>query len=126
MPGSDKKTVLVIEDETDIRNFVSRVLQLEDYNVLQAKDGDEGLDLAGSNNVDLLFVDLRLPGRDGWSILEQVKAEPKLCKIKVIVFTASAGVPERERAINMGAVNYLVKPLSAASLKEAADQAVKN
>lgn len=126
MQGSEKNTILVIEDEADIRNFVSRVLELEGYNVLQAKDGDEGLDLGRRNDVDLVFVDLRLPGRDGWSILKQIKGEQKLHNIKVIVFTASAGDPEREKAINMGAVNYLIKPLSAASLKEAAAQAVKN
>jgi len=69
--------------------------------------------------VSLVLLDLRLPGIDGWAVLEQMKAEPELSTIPVIIFTASAAVPQQERALSMGAVDYLVKPLSAASLKEA-------
>ena len=69
--------------------------------------------------ISLLLLDLRLPGRDGWSVLEQIQSEPALSAIPVIVFTASAGVSQRERALSMGAADYLIKPLSAARLKEA-------
>ena len=69
--------------------------------------------------VSLVLLDLRLPGIDGWAVLEQMKAEPELSTIPVIVFTASAAVPQQERALSMGAVDYLVKPMSAATLKEA-------
>lgn len=126
MPASGQKTILVIEDEADIRNFASKVLQFEGYNVLQAADGDQGLSLVTQNHVDLVLVDLRMPGRDGWSVLEEIKANPELSEIKVIVLTASAGVPLRDKAIDMGAIDYIVKPLSASGLKEAAAKALKN
>ena len=119
------KTVLVIEDEADVLNFASRVLELEGYRVLQAEDGDEGLRLARQNQVALVLLDLRLPGIDGWAVLEQLKTELELSSIPVIVFTASAGVSQQDRALTMGAADYMVKPLSAASLREAVNRILR-
>ncbi|MBT3363589.1 MAG: response regulator [Chloroflexi bacterium] len=124
MQESSKKTILIIEDEANIRHFATRVLDIEGYNVLAAEDGETGLTIVADNHVDLIFMDLRLPGQDGWSVLRQVKSNKKLANIKVIMLTASAGVSMREKALDMGAMDYLVKPLSAASLKEAAAQAL--
>ncbi len=115
----ETKTVLIIEDEADIRNFASRMLELEGYHVLQAEDGDEGLRLARENELSLVLLDLRLPGRDGLAVLREMKSAAELSAIPVIVFSASAGVDIRARTLSMGAADYLVKPLSAADLKEA-------
>lgn len=115
----ETKTVLIIEDETNVRHFASRTLELEGYHILQAEDGKEGMRLMKEGRVSLVLLDLRLPKRNGWAVLVRMKSEPELSAIPVIVFTASAGVPQRERALSMGAADYLVKPLSAASLKEA-------
>lgn len=115
----ETKTILIIEDEADIRNFASRVLELEGYGVLQAEDGGEGTRLVRQSRPSLVLLDLRLPKRDGWTVLEQMKNESELSAIPVIVFTASAGVSQRERALRMGAAAYLVKPLSASCLKKA-------
>ena len=115
----ETKTVLVIEDETDVRNFAARVLELEGYWALQAEDGDAGLRLARENQVAVVLLDLRLPGYDGWTVLEQMKMEPELSAIPVIVFTASARITQRAKAIRMGAADYLIKPLSAARLRKA-------
>lgn len=118
-PKREIETVLIIEDETDVRNFASRVLELEGYHVLQAEDSEEGIRLLRGGRVSLVLLDLKLPGHNGWVILEQIKSEPELSAIPVIVFTASAGVSQREKALSLGAADYLVKPLSAASLKKA-------
>lgn len=115
----ERKTILVIEDEADIRNFVSRMLDLEGYHVLQAEDGGEGMRLMRERQISLVLLDLRLPQRDGWMVLEQIKNEAGLSTIPVIVFTASARKSQREKALSMGAAGYLVKPQSAASLKKA-------
>lgn len=114
----NRATILIIEDEDDIRTFASRVLELEGYRVLQAGDGDEGLRLARGNQVAMVLLDLRLPGRDGWAVLSQMKNDPELSPIPVVVFTASAGVPQQSRALAGGAADYLVKPLSATSLRK--------
>ncbi len=115
----ETKAVLIIEDEADIRNFALRVLELEGYHVLGAETAEEGMRLVTEGRIGLVLLDLRLPRRDGWAVLEQIKSKPELSAIPVIVFTASAGVSQRERALKMGAADYLIKPLSAASLKEA-------
>ncbi len=115
----ETKTVLVIEDEADILKLTSRVLELEGYRVLQAKNSEEGMSLLRESPISLVLLDLRLPGCDGWVVLEQMKEDTALSVIPVIVFTASAGVPQRERALSMGATDYLVKPLSAATLRKA-------
>ena len=115
----ETKTILIIEDEAEIRNFASRVLELEGYGVLQAEDGSEGMRLVRWSRPSLVLLDLRLPKRNGWTVLEQMKNDSGLSAIPVIVFTASAGASQQERAQSMGAAAYLVKPLSAASLKKA-------
>ena len=112
------RTILIIEDEADIRNFASRVLELEGYHVIQAEDSYRGIKAARENPVALVLLDLRMPGRNGWSLLGEMKSEPALSEIPVIVFTSMAEVLGRERAFSMGAADYLVKPLSAAGLRE--------
>lgn len=115
----EAKTILIIEDDVEIRNFASRVLELEGYHILQAEDTEGGMRLLRKGIISLVLLDLRLPGRDGWSVLGQVKDEPRLSVIPIIVFTASVGVSQRKRALKLGAVDYLVKPLSAAGLRKA-------
>jgi adenylate cyclase len=119
MKSKEAKAILIIEDEEDIRIFATRVLELEGYRVVGVDDGDDGLKMVRECPIDLVLLDLRLPGRDGWSVMEQMKSEPQLTKIPVLAFTASVGAATREKAIGMGAVGFLVKPLRADTLKEA-------
>lgn len=114
----EARTVLIIEDEEDIRIFASRVLELEGYRVVSTSSGEEGLKTARSTPVSLVLLDLKLPGLDGWEVLKWLKKDPRLAAIPVVMFTASAAVPQQEQAQKLGAQAYLTKPLSAASLKE--------
>lgn len=118
------ETILIVEDEAEVRNFASRVLELEGYHILQAKDSEMGVMLVKEVPVSLVLLDLRLPEHNGWEVLEQIKSEPELSEIPVIVFTASAEVSPRERAFEMGATDYLVKPLSAAKLRRTVARAL--
>jgi DNA-binding response OmpR family regulator len=117
-PESDKKTVLVIEDEPDLRQLSVWLLEAEGYRALQSADGTEGLKIAREHHVDLVLLDIKMPGRYGWSILTEFKESPELVHIPVIVFTASADAGSRSKAIQMGAVDYLIKPIDAQKLKE--------
>lgn len=120
--SSKIKTVLVIEDEADIRRFACRLLELEDYHVLEAANGDEGLRLIReTRDLSMILLDLRLPGRDGWVVMDEMKKDSKLSKIPVVVFSASAAEWQKKKALSRGAVGYLVKPLDAAVLKQAVD-----
>jgi two-component system response regulator AdeR len=113
------KTVLIIEDEAEIQNFISRVLELEGYRVFRAGDGETGIDLLQENSIDLVLLDLRLPGRDGWWVLREMKRRPGLSVTPVIVLTAIAEAIQREKTLRMGAARYLIKPLSARNLTQA-------
>lgn len=110
------KTVLIIEDEAEILNFASRVLELEGYQVLRAGDGERGMEIIRENHVALVLLDLRLPGPDGWSVLREIKSNPEFSAIPVIVLTAVAESLQRKKTLRMGATKYLIKPLSAHSL----------
>jgi DNA-binding response OmpR family regulator len=110
-------TVLIIEDDADIRTFASRVLELEGYRILQSETGEKGLRLAREKGVSLILLDLRLPGESGWTLLEKMKGAPETAAIPVIVFTASVAASQHQRALAMGAADYLTKPLSASALK---------
>jgi len=115
---NNRETILVIEDDPDICGFAARLFQLEGYRVLQAEDSETGLRLVRKKRVDLVLLDLRLPKIDGWTVLKELKSNPELSSIPVVVFTASAAASQRNRALAEGAAAYLVKPLSAAKLRK--------
>jgi DNA-binding response OmpR family regulator len=108
------RTVLLIEDEPGIVDFVSRSLEAEGFEVEAALDGIEGERLALTGRFDAIVLDLMLPGRDGFEILEAVhRATPS---VPVIVLTARGEIDERVAGLEAGAVDYLVKPFSVAEL----------
>jgi twitching motility two-component system response regulator PilH len=109
-------TVLIIEDDADVQKFVARVLELEGYQVIKAGDGEKGMDTIRKTPVSIVLLDLRLPDRDGWSILQEMKHDPELSKIPVVVLTAVAESPQRKKTMRLGATEYLVKPTSAHSV----------
>lgn len=121
-----EKTVLIIEDDADIRNFIARVLELEGYHVREAKDGTTGLEIIKEKSIDLVLLDLRIPGPDGWSILREIKHNSELASIPVVVLTAIAETMQRKKTLKMGAASYLVKPLSAGNLSHTVADVLKN
>jgi DNA-binding response OmpR family regulator len=115
---SQQKQVLVIEDEDELRRFSVWLLEAEGYHALQAADGDEGLKIAREQQVDLVLLDIRMPGRYGWDVLTEIKKAPSLCQTPVIIFTASADPDSKKKALEMGAADYLIKPVSVRFFKE--------
>ena len=122
--GIPKKRVIIIDDDVDIRTMASRVLELEGFAVLQARNGDEGLRLMREKTFDLVLLDLRMPGRDGWSVLEEMKADPDLSGIPVVMFASSGDRFQVEKAKSRGVQIYLEKPLSVTRLKESVGRAL--
>jgi two-component system OmpR family response regulator len=119
------KTILVIEDDPSLQNFLCRVLDLEGYHVFNAGDGLTGITLLKNNPVDLVLLDMRLPGPDGWSILREIKGKKEFSQIPIIVITAVADSVQRRRTIRMGAAQYLIKPLSAHKLSKSVADILK-
>jgi DNA-binding response OmpR family regulator len=109
--------ILLVEDNADIRAFVSTVARLEGASLVIAATGEEGLTALGQEeHLDLVLLDLNLPGIQGWDVLQEVKerdAEPP-----VVVFSAYTDAPTRERAAEMGAAGFIAKPVGARELVE--------
>ena len=102
--------ILVVEDETAIADFVQRGLEAEGYSVACAGDGPEGERQALSENVDLVVLDLMLPGRDGLTVLDTIRtSKPSL---PVIVLTARDAVEDKVAGLDGGATDYVTKPFS--------------
>ena len=104
------KKILVVEDVDLNRELAVQLLE-EDYRVIEAVNGQEGLDLAERERPDLILMDLSLPVMDGWEATRRIKANPELRGIPVIALTAHAMVGDREKAMAAGCDDYLVKPL---------------
>lgn len=108
--------VLVVEDNRDNMTLIVDVLESLDYDVIQAKDGEQGVELARSERPDLILMDLSLPKIDGWEATRTIKAEDDLRQIPIIALTAHAMVGDRERALEAGCDDYMTKPINLQTL----------
>jgi CheY-like chemotaxis protein len=108
LPKTDQDTILVIDDDAAVRDLMTRFLSKLDLNVVAARNGEEGLRLAAKLHPLIITLDVIMPGQDGWSVLNQLKADPELSEIPVIMVTI---VDNEAMGINLGASNYLVKPV---------------
>lgn len=102
--------ILVVEDEQRLAALVRRVLVEERHAVDVAHDGDTGLDLADSDTYDLVILDIMLPGKDGFEVCRQMRADG--VETPVLMLTARGAVEDRVAGLNVGADDYLVKPFA--------------
>jgi DNA-binding response OmpR family regulator len=103
------KKILIVEDEEVLIELLKRKLTQEGYQVLIARDGEEGLKVARKITPDLILLNLLLPKRSGFEIMEEMAKEEKLRGIPVIVISNSGKREELERAKNLGAKDWLIK-----------------
>jgi heavy metal response regulator len=106
--------LLIVEDEPKVARFVERGLREEHFAVDVAVDGESGLDLALVHDYDLVVLDVMLPKKDGFEVLEALRAARRPCK--VLMLTARDSVKDRVRGLDGGADDYLVKPFAFAEL----------
>jgi putative two-component system response regulator len=104
-------TILQVEDSTENRVLVRKILESAGHHVIDAKDGDEGVRLAAELRPDLVIMDLYLPGMDGYLATARLKAEPELAQIPVVALTASVLSGDRERCLRAGCAGYIKKPI---------------
>ena len=106
--ASNQDTILVIDDDATCRDLMSRSLSKLGLNVILTGSGEEGIELARQMRPFAITLDVLLPDRDGWSVLHELKTDPELSNIPVIMLTI---IDNESLALSMGASNYLVKPL---------------
>jgi CheY-like chemotaxis protein len=103
--------VLLVEDNEESRDGLSRYLRRKGYEILLAVDGRQGLDVARAEVPDLILIDMSLPVLDGWEATRQLKAGPETRDIPVIALTAHAMAGDRDRALEAGCDDYDTKPI---------------
>jgi DNA-binding response OmpR family regulator len=113
-------TILVVDDEPDIRTLVQLNLELDGHRVVTAANGAEALELIADEVPDLMLLDLMMPEVDGWTVLETIKAATDLDvnRIPVVMLTANDAADARMRGGIEGAIKYLTKPFSPTLLRE--------
>jgi PAS domain S-box-containing protein len=106
--GSGAGTVLVIDDEAVVRDLMQRYLSKEGFQVVGARDGEEGLRLAKELHPDAITLDVMMPHKDGWSVLSALKADPEIGSIPVIMVTI---VEDKNLGYALGAADFITKPV---------------
>jgi DNA-binding response OmpR family regulator len=113
---SQAKRILVIDDEEDILDFVSRVLTDGGYKVFTAKNAEDGIEIMKKEEIDLLLLDIMLPEIDGWEVIKMMKADENMKKIPVAMLTARLDSHDKIIGLREGAVDYICKPFTADEL----------
>jgi signal transduction histidine kinase/CheY-like chemotaxis protein len=109
VPGEKEAAcVLVIDDDVHVQDLMQRLLSREGYNVIVASNGEQGVELAREARPDVITLDVLMPGQDGWSVLNQLKADPDLANIPVVMQSI---LDESNKAFMLGASEYLTKPI---------------
>lgn len=103
--------ILVVEDNEENRDSLSRRLQRRGFEVLLAEDGEAGVAKAKAEHPDLILMDMNMPKLDGWEATSQLKALPEFKNVPVIALTAHAMTGDRERALAVGCTDYHTKPI---------------
>ena len=106
------KRILVVEDTEDNRRIVRDLMTAFDYEVIEAKDGAEGVLMAQSHRPDLILMDIQLPVMDGYEATRRIKAQPDLQHIPVIAVTSYALSGDETKAREAGCNAYIAKPFS--------------
>jgi signal transduction histidine kinase len=115
------KKILVVEDEPDVRTNIKQLLEAEDYCVITAKDGEEGLSLALSETPDMILSDIKMPRVNGTEMLESIQKEDSLKNIPFLFLSAKVDLQDIRKGMSLGADDYIAKPFKVQDLLDAVE-----
>ena len=108
------KKIVIVDDEVHIRALIEQTLEdLEDdhdVELFTASNGQEGLDLISEEKPDLVFLDVMMPLMNGYDVCKNVRQDPELSHVKIVLLTAKGQEADRERGLSSGATEYMTKP----------------
>jgi two-component system, cell cycle response regulator DivK len=107
-----KTTILYIEDNDQNFYLVNFILSAKGYEVIQARDGEEGIETAAQRKADLILLDIQLPLMDGYAVARALRNNPKLASIPIVALTSYAMSGDREKAMEAGCTGYIEKPIN--------------
>jgi DNA-binding response OmpR family regulator len=124
--GSQMKTILIVDDEADIRDILRiRLANHPGFRILEAANGSDALELTRQQRPDLIILDWLMPGFNGMEVLKALRESPELSTIPVIMMTVKSELSAQAQGQAMGVVAYLTKPFDAARLMETVQKALK-
>jgi DNA-binding response OmpR family regulator len=109
METQDKKKILIIEDDRSLQSALVEIISQEGYEVISAYDGEEGLSKLSGSSPDLILLDIILPKKDGYEVLEHIKKDPEKKNIPVLILTNLEETDNVQRALDLGATTFMVK-----------------
>lgn len=112
------KTILAVDDSTSIRQMVAFTLKSAGYAVIEAADGQEGLDKAGANAIDLILTDQNMPRMDGLALIKALRALPRFASTPILMLTTESSDDMKNQGRAAGATGWLVKPFDPHKLLE--------
>jgi two-component system alkaline phosphatase synthesis response regulator PhoP len=110
--GRATKTILLVDDEANLRILVSATLDEAQYRIIEATDGTAALELARQQRPDLLVLDWMMPGLNGIDVVQALRQDPVTAHIPIIMLSARGQETDKERGRSVGTSAYLVKPFS--------------
>lgn len=120
------KKILVIEDNKEIRENASELLELASYEVLTATNGQEGMQLIRLEKPDLILCDLHMPVMDGYGLIKNLMQDPLLNNIPVVILSAFSERTEVQKGLAIGASSYIVKPFDDEQLLKVVETFVRS
>jgi two-component system cell cycle response regulator DivK len=104
--------ILVIEDNEQNMYLTTFILEKHDFQVLQARNGADGISLASQEKPDLILLDIQLPVMDGYAVARELRKNPMLGKVPIVAVTSYAMPGDREHALEAGCTGYIEKPIN--------------
>src|SRR4051794_31090491 len=104
--------ILVIKDQPQMRKNIATILEMENFTVLTAENGRRGIELARSEKPDLILCDVMMPELDGFGVLEALRADAATATVPLIFLTAKGDKMDLRKGMNLGADDYLTKPVT--------------
>ena len=108
--SDSKPRVLIVDDEPDLLSVLHFGLEVEGFDVLEASDGEQGLNMAREHTPDLIVLDLMLPRMDGYKVCRALKFDERYRRIPVFILSARSGETDRRLALDLGADAFITKP----------------
>jgi CheY-like chemotaxis protein len=115
---SERRRVLVVDDEPDVLLLCRVNLEFEGYEVVEASDGEQAMERLSEQTFDVMLLDVMMPKMDGWQVLEAVKADDELKDLPVVMLTAKVQDQDQIRGWSQGAADYITKPFSPLALSQ--------
>ena len=113
-----KGVILYVEDNPDNRSLIRRVLEAENYAVVEAINANQALEKLESGNVDLVLMDINMPDMDGYTLTAKIKAIQKFSTIPIVAVTANVMRGDREKSLGAGCDGYIQKPIDIDTLSQ--------